>query len=463
MNNVKKYFLPALIFFCFNFSWAQQKLGERLVNSAKNKSENKVENKSDKTIDKSLDKIEGGLDSLFNKKKDKTDKKGTNSQSTKEKNEEINEDGSGSASGSNMGSGTNTGVKESVKPPTGKYNSKFDFVSGEKVIGYDDFSTTSVGDFPLGWNTNSSAEIVTLDDSGQKWLFMSKDGYFQPDFVKDLPENFTLEFDAYTRYRSNNILNYNFYIFPTQSPKKDLINAYLPDCFQFQWLACNTQASFNITEKGEIVNENRNLSVTDLDCPSANNEPCKVKFSIWRQGTRLRIYINETKILDIPQAFDATQKYNAFKFGSKYMNFSSNDNPDEFMVSNLRYAVGAPDTRSKLIVDGKLVTRGILFNVNSDVIQASSYGTVKEIAEVLKQNPEVKVKIVGHTDSDGDADINLQLSQKRAEAVKNMLVSEFKIDASRMETEGKGEAEPSDPNTTPVGKANNRRVEFLKI
>jgi len=119
--------------------------------------------------------------------------------------------------------------------------------------------------------------------------------------------------------------------------------------------------------------------------------------------------------------------------------------------------------RSKLITEGKLVTRGILFDVNSDKIKPESYGTLKEIAKVLTENSTVRVKIIGHTDSDGSEASNFDLSKKRAESVKNALSSEFGIDAVRMETDGKGETEPVSDNNTPVGKANNRRVEFLKL
>jgi Outer membrane protein and related peptidoglycan-associated (lipo)proteins len=74
-----------------------------------------------------------------------------------------------------------------------------------------------------------------------------------------------------------------------------------------------------------------------------------------------------------------------------------------------------------------------------------------------------KVNIVGHTDADGkDAD-NLILSKRRAESVKANLVKNFGIDASRLETDGKGASQPVDNNTTPEGKANNRRVEFIKL
>ena len=66
-------------------------------------------------------------------------------------------------------------------------------------------------------------------------------------------------------------------------------------------------------------------------------------------------------------------------------------------------------------------------------------------------------------DSDGDDQSNLDLSKRRAASVKSSLSKDFGVDASRMLTDGKGESEPSAPNTTPEGKANNRRVEFLKL
>lgn len=135
---------------------------------------------------------------------------------------------------------------------------------------------------------------------------------------------------------------------------------------------------------------------------------------------------------------------------------------DRYLVNNIKLAVGAPDTRNKLITEGKFVTRGILFDVNSDKIKPESYGVLKDIATVLNENPDVKVKIIGHTDADGkDAD-NLTLSQQRAASVKNALVNDFKVNDSRMQTDGKGESQPVDKNDNAAGKANNRRVEFIK-
>ena len=140
----------------------------------------------------------------------------------------------------------------------------------------------------------------------------------------------------------------------------------------------------------------------------------------------------------------------------------NNDN-DRYTFGNIKLSVGSPDTRNKLITEGKFVTSGILFDVNSDKIRPESYGVMKDIANVLTENSSVRVKIIGHTDSDGSDADNLALSKKRAESVKASLAKDFSIDVSRLETDGKGESQPVDKNTTPEGKANNRRVEFIKL
>ena len=70
--------------------------------------------------------------------------------------------------------------------------------------------------------------------------------------------------------------------------------------------------------------------------------------------------------------------------------------------------------------------------------------------------------IVDHTDDEGDNAQNLDLSRRRAEAVKQALSTEFGVDAARLTTDGKGESQPAAPNTTLAGRANNRRVEFIR-
>lgn len=168
--------------------------------------------------------------------------------------------------------------------------------------------------------------------------------------------------------------------------------------------------------------------------------------------------MDEKKVWDMPRGLAEDLKLNALYF----RNNASNNTNDAYYLGNIRLAVGAPDTRNKLVTEGKFVTNGILFDVNSDQIKPSSYGALKDIAQVLTDNAGLKVLIVGHTDTDGEPAANLELSKKRAQAVKTFLSKEFSIESARLQTDGKGETQPIQNNTTDEGKANNRRVEFIR-
>ena len=87
-------------------------------------------------------------------------------------------------------------------------------------------------------------------------------------------------------------------------------------------------------------------------------------------------------------------------------------------------------------------------------------GALLDISKILKEVTS-PVKIVGHTDADGDDASNLKLSEQRAETVKSILVSQFNIDENKLITEGRGETQPIADNKTAEGKAQNRRVEFI--
>src|SRR5690606_32284859 len=130
--------------------------------------------------------------------------------------------------------------------------------------------------------------------------------------------------------------------------------------------------------------------------------------------------------------------------------------------SNIRMAKGLPDTRHKLMEEGKFSTTGILFDSGSAVIKPESAGVLNEIAALLHTHIDIRVDIIGHTDADGDEKLNLQLSEKRALAVKETLEKNHAITDGRLYAAGKGESEPVADNATREGKARNRRVEFIK-
>jgi len=108
-----------------------------------------------------------------------------------------------------------------------------------------------------------------------------------------------------------------------------------------------------------------------------------------------------------------------------------------------------------------LITDKITFNFGSAEILPSSYPELEKIAEILKQK-KVRVRIEGHTDDQGDAAFNQQLSEQRAEEIKNYLIGKG-LDPERFETVGYGESKPIADNKKEVGRSQNRRVEFLII
>lgn len=332
-----------------------------------------------------------------------------------------------------------------------KAYSKYDFVPGEKVMLFDDFASDEVGDFPAGWDTNASGEVVTLEGKPGRWLAFTKGGVFLPVLRADLPEVFTLEFDVL----ASQPFNYGTSL--------AVILAAMGDLKQLvSWHGTDNRFTFTLNPGGASSADRRRdgegeAAVQVQFEPFAATGGAPVHVSVWRQKERVRVYIGGQKVWDLPKGIVPTAKLNALMF---YVNEAGPDY--QYFISNVRLAVGAPDTRNKLVTGGKWVTLGILFDTNSDRIRGESFGTLKEIAAVLKENPDLAVTIIGHTDSDGEVAANLDLSKRRAASVKNALVTEFGIDAARLETDGRGESEPADSDDTSAGKANNRRVEFVK-
>ena len=328
--------------------------------------------------------------------------------------------------------------------------SKYDFVPGEKLILFDDFSQDAVGDFPALWTANAAGEINTLNIASGNWFNLnSGDGnYFLLKSI-DFPKNFIIEFDIVPKIAGGRIAA-NLILYAEEKFKEMDISPH----------PGNGGIIISIEKQNWTTLGYKSGESTTITGSSSVNpvEPEKVNHVIiWVQNRRLRIYHKSAKVLDMPtNIFDGT-KFNRFCFRlSRGASCGS-------YISNFRITDASPDIRSKLLTDGKLVSYGIYFDVNKDVVKPESYGTLKGIADILKENPDVKVKIVGHTDSDGADAANLDLSKRRGASVKNALVKDFAIDASRLESDGMGETQPIAPNDTPVNKAMNRRVELIKI
>ena len=99
----------------------------------------------------------------------------------------------------------------------------------------------------------------------------------------------------------------------------------------------------------------------------------------------------------------------------------------------------------------------MMFDTNSSVLKPGAYSELDRVCQVLNKYPQCRIRIEGHTDSQGDENYNQQLSQRRAEAVRNALVAK-NVDSSRLETIGMGEGLPIAGNDTEGGRQMNRRV-----
>lgn len=326
--------------------------------------------------------------------------------------------------------------------------SNYDFIPGDQVLFYEDFSQDNIGDLPALWACNGSGEVKTVSIAEGKWFHMNgEDATYCYTKQIEFPANFIMEFDFIpdADYTDGSILTFyqeaentelNDQLYPGNKGLHVILGSELwetkgYDIDNDQWL---TGQGRKATVEKEKVNH----------------------VIIWVQNRRVRIYHKGEKVVDMGTNIYSGTKFNRFRF-------SGWDRASLPFISNIKITTASPDTRSKLLTEGKLVTYGIYFDSGKDIVKPESYGTIKEIASVIKENSELRVKIVGHTDSDGDDAMNLDLSRRRANNVKQYLVNEFQIDSNRIETDGKGEIEPIVTNSSSENKAKNRRVELIKL
>ncbi len=118
--------------------------------------------------------------------------------------------------------------------------------------------------------------------------------------------------------------------------------------------------------------------------------------------------------------------------------------------------------QSEIATEGRVAVYGILFDFDKADIRPDSTPQLQEIAALLKDSPDLKVLIVGHTDAKGALDYNRNLSLRRAKSVVDVLASDYGIDAGRLTPVGIGMAAPVATNRTEEGRAKNRRVEIVE-
>lgn len=404
-----------------------------LLKKAKSKVEQKVntrvDNKMDKTIDKTLDEIEG--------KTAKNDKPAIPAP-----------------------------AETPVSGPVATSFSKYDFVPGDSILYAEDFSQEALAELPLGWNTNGSGEVVTLPSIEGKWLQLHKTFMYLSSNSKEFGENYTIEFDAILQLKNNGWgfpeLQFGVLASGDMTPTDNNLLKEYHQIAAVSGYILPGAASVSRLKLDSYLERKNYFKSNPKDYKELENYYGKpIHVAVQVQKERIRIWVNEVKAFDAPKAVPLDQKMNQLFFKVSHTNYAETDYG--IYISQIKVATGVADTRHRLIEEGKFTTTGILFDLNSSTLRPESNGVLKEIATALKENPGVRIRIIGHTSSDGDDQSNLELSRKRAEAVKEALTKEYGIEATTLETDGKGESEPVADNKTKEGKVANRRVEFVKL
>ena len=321
--------------------------------------------------------------------------------------------------------------------------SKYDFVPGEKVIFEDDLSTEESGEFPSRWDLLSgSAEVASLGSENVIHFAHNNSVILSLMDKKDfLPEVFTIEFDVFFEqdgsYRSD-IYKIRFFEGTSNYAK---IDGKKITPIEIRW---------NEVKMGQFGGKTKSFTEE-----KKNWQPKWKHVAVAFNKRSLKIYLDEERLINIPNLGFKPKMFSiGGHFDDRYIKMSS--------IENIRVNEGGKKLYDRILEEGKFVTRGILFDVNKATINGESMGTINEIVKLMNKHPDLSFIIEGHTDSDGEESFNQKLSEDRAAAVKSMLVK-LGIDASRLESKGWGESKPLSENSTPEGKANNRRVEFVKI
>ncbi len=372
----------------------------------------------------------GGLiDKVKDKAEDKVEKKIEDS---------MDKSGDGTKNANNTSDNTESNTNTEAAPDTKTYQN-YDFVPGDKIIFEDNFAEDESGEFPSHWDLVSGQAQVN-NFQGENIFALTEGNYVSvaPLMKTDTylaSDTFTVEFDFYTQPGAYNQVGVRL------------------------WNPKNEEQTDKAGDTHSSVFVGYECSAYELSgsYPGDENEFSNNKWhhaAIARKGKQLKIYEDQYRVLNVPVYQGETYAVNFVGIG---------DQEKPIMIRNVRIAQGGNFNDTKRIVsESRIISHGILFDVDKAALKPESMGAINQIYHVLKDNPDIKYEIDGHTDNSGDSQHNIELSQQRADAVKAQLVS-MGIDPSRLTTKGFGDTKPISDNTTSEGKANNRRVEFIRI
>ncbi len=334
--------------------------------------------------------------------------------------------------------GSGKGTPETNKPNI-KW-AKYDFVPGQTVIFEDGPAKDEEnGEFPSRWDLyKGNAEIGEVNGENVI-LFLSSGTYIVP-YLKNskedyLPDVFTLEMDVW---------------FSKGSTTANRVWVYLGDK-KNQGNRGGSNTSLTIMPHSlEFLNSEKSYPGTENVGWSVEQTGSWRHVAIAYTKGKFKAYMNDTRLINVPH-LEVNPAGITIEAGN-----------DNIFIKNIRIAKGGVKYYDRVLSDGKIVENGIRFDVNKATLKPESMGPINKIYKLMVKYPDLRFSVEGHTDSDGDAALNQTLSEKRAKAVMDKLIA-MGISPDRLKSKGWGESKPIDNNATPEGKANNRRVEFVKF
>ncbi len=320
----------------------------------------------------------------------------------------------------------------------------YDFVPGNKVIFFTDFADDKVGNFATRLKYRSGpVEVVERD--GVKVLRATGRSELLVPVGSKLPDRFTLEIDVISpppldgEHDLHQMLTFEGGANEERGPQ----SASVVWMTSLAWIAGGGQSS-----------PSSNVTTPVGMLPILRDHVAHLR--VLMDGAYFKMYANERRLYNIPEL--AIRRDSVIRLALN----ASEDEP--VYLTSIRVAESETDVLyDALAANGRWATQGILFATGKAELQPESRPVLKEIASTLKEHEELKILIEGHTDNVGNAASNLSLSEARAAAVKTALVTDFGLDESRITTQGFGDTKPAVPNATAEGRAQNRRVEIVKM
>ena len=317
-------------------------------------------------------------------------------------------------------------------------NANYDFVPGERVLFYEDYSNDRVGNFPQRLEfVRGNWEIVEWQ--GRRLLRNTgpRHSALRIPLPETLPERFTIETEAYFPHGNQR------FVLLTQPPEGQFGSSV---DYNFIQIAGNHGTGVGARSRDLSTSINKDERIHEGLVP--------VRIIV--DGQYVKTYIGEHRTSNIPNA--VLPRSNALYIENIY--FADEENP--MYLGPIRVAASGVDLYDALTTEGRVVTEGVLFDTASATLKPESFAVIQEIAAMLQEHPELRVRVEGHTDNEGDPASNMTLSENRANAVQTMLIG-LGIDASRLEAAGLGQTQPVADNGTPEGRRQNRRVELVML